>query len=152
MLFLSFRGLFLARPAAKIESMPHLAQLGQHSSAAFGVNEGNLCTVRPEPRRTVNHPRPFALKGGDGSLYVFYFIGHMMHAGAAFFEELGNRAFTGGRLQKLYLRLSDAKKGYLNLLLDNFLTSMKRHVQLVTIERECLVKRLDGNAYVIDFF
>jgi len=65
-------------------------------------------------------------------------------------DELGDSALGGSSLEKLNLGLTYLEEGGLYLLVGYFFNGKALDAQHVLVERNCLVKRGDGDSHVFD--
>src|SRR5689334_25405570 len=88
--------------------------LREHTVDGIGMDEGDLEAEEPAPRPLVNQLRPLCLELVDGGADVLDLVRDVVHAGAAFGEELPHRRVVAEGGEQLDPAGSDPERGRLH--------------------------------------
>jgi uncharacterized cupin superfamily protein len=127
-----------------------LDQLGEHPAGRFRVQERHAAASDADAGLLVDQAKARGSHGLEARLDVVRPVRHMVKAGSAPREELPDSRVRAERPQQLHVGVAHAEQHGLDALLLHGLAVLERHAEPLAVERDGLVKVLDGHSYVIN--
>ncbi len=139
-----------ARLAVMCVQISGFDELGQHSAARGGVEEGDARAADADPRRLVDQPHAALAQQGERRVDLGHLVRDVVEPRAALGEEPADRRVVRERAQQLDVVLADVEQHRLDALLGHGLAVDDRHAVRPLVQRERGVEVRDGDADVVD--
>jgi len=97
-----------------------LAKFDQDTQAGFGMQEGDIRSMRAGTGFLVDQTDAVRFNGAEGRGEVIHGKGKMLDAFTLIFDKFGDRAVFGGRAEQFYPGVSAGEESYFNFLAGHF--------------------------------